>query len=275
MKPETPLSPAYSNRFQKKTDVESYEAQEYGTDSYASCIWRLQQPVLQEILVATGKEAGAKLRLLDFACGSGRILSFVESFVDSAEGVDISAGMVALAHQKCRKSVLRVGDILREPELLRSPYDIITSFRFLLNVEDEIRRKALHRLREVIRTPGGRLIVNVHGNSRSLRHPAIVWNRWRQRRASGGRSVEIMLNEMSLSQTRRLLAAAGFEVVQLLGFGVMPPTLYRTPLRGLARAVDSFFAARRWCPAWSVDLLLVCRPKAEWGSDSQSGADDL
>ena len=274
MKSETPLSTPYSNRFQQKTDVESYEAQEYGSDSYSSCIWRLQQPVLQDILDATSKEAGAKLRLLDFACGSGRILSFVEPFVDSAEGVDISAGMVELARQKCRKSVLRVGDILREPELLRSPYDIITSFRFLLNVEDEIRRKALHRLREVIRTPGGRLIVNVHGNSRSLRHPAIVWNRWRQRGGSRGQPAEIMLNEMSLSQTRRLLAAAGFEVVQLLGFGVMPPTLYRTPLRGLARAVDSFFAARRWCPAWSVDLLLVCQPKADRGSDTKSGTDD-
>ena len=83
--------------------------------------------------------------------------------------------MVAVARARCRKAQLQVGDILTQPELLQKRYDVITAFRFLLNVEDDVRRRVLRRLREVIREPEGLLLVNVHGNSHSLRHPAIVW----------------------------------------------------------------------------------------------------
>ena len=107
------------------------------------------------------------VRLLDFACGSGRILSFVEGLVSTAEGVDISTGMAEVAQQRCTSATIRVGNILEDPGLLQPPYDIITCFRFLLNVENSIRRSSLRRLREVIRTPGGLLLINIHGNSRS------------------------------------------------------------------------------------------------------------
>jgi SAM-dependent methyltransferase len=262
MKQETSASISYSNRFQNAADVEAYEGQEYSASSYSSCIWRLQQPVLARILKEfRATRPGQSVRLLDFACGTGRILSFVEGLVESASGVDISAEMAELARRKCQKAEVRVGDILSQPELLAPPYDAITSFRFLLNVEHELRVKALRRLREVICTPGGLLVVNVHGNSRSLRHPAIWWKRRRQKQSVPATGGPIMLNEMSPVEARTLLADCGFEVVQMLGFGILPPTFYRTPLRGLALAVDRWFANRRWLANWSVDLMFVCRPK--------------
>jgi SAM-dependent methyltransferase len=262
MKQETSASISYSNRFQNAADVEAYEGQEYSARSYSSCIWRLQQPVLARILKEfRATRPGQSVRLLDFACGTGRILSFVEGLVESASGVDISAEMAELARRKCQKAEVRVGDILSQPELLAPPYDAITSFRFLLNVEHELRVKALRRLREVICTPGGLLVVNVHGNSRSLRHPAIWWKRRRQKQSVPTTGGPIMLNEMSPVEARTLLADCGFEVVQMLGFGILPPTFYRTPLRGLALAVDRSFANRRWLANWSVDLMFVCRPK--------------
>jgi SAM-dependent methyltransferase len=263
MKQEPASSISYSNRFQSSSDVAAYESEEYSAASYSSCIWRLQQPVVTTVLTQfSARQPGQSLRLLDFACGSGRILSFIEGQVAHATGVDISAGMAEVARQKCKKAEVRVGDILQQQELLQGPYDVITSFRFLLNVESDLRHKALRRLREVIRTPDGLLVVNVHGNSRSLRHPAIWWKRRRQNstRATSG-TASLMLNEMSLAETRTLLNDCGFEVVEVFGFGVLPPTLYRTPLRGLALAVDRFFAERRWLTNWSVDLMFVCRPK--------------
>lgn len=262
MKPETSSPVSYSNRFQNPADVEAYERGEYSSTSYSSCIWRLQQPFLAAVFAQfRERRSGQSIRLLDFACGSGRILSFVEGLAEDAVGVDISAEMAEVARHKCKKAEVRVGDILQQPELLQSPYDLITSFRFLLNVENEMRHKALQRLREVIRTPDGLLVVNVHGNSRSLRHPAIWWKRNRQSAAQSTVAAPVMLNEMSLAETRTLLADCGFEVVQMLGFGVMPPTLYRTPLRRLALAVDRWFAGRQWLVGCSVDLMFVCRPK--------------
>jgi len=263
MKQEPSSSIPYSNRFQSSSDVAAYESEEYSATSYSSCIWRLQQPVLAAALARFGAQhQGQDLRLLDFACGSGRILSFIEGLVAHATGVDISAGMAEVARQKCKKAEVRVGDILQQRELLQGPYDVITSFRFLLNVESDLRHKALRRLREVIRAPDGLLVVNVHGNSSSLRHPAIWWKRRQKKSAPAAPDIApLMLNEMSLAETRTLLSDCGFEVVEMLGFGVLPPTLYRTPLRGLALAVDRFFAERRWLTSWSVDLMFICRPK--------------
>jgi hypothetical protein len=41
---------------------------------------------------------------------------------------------------------------------------------------------------------------------------------------------------------------------------MLPPTLYRTPLRHFAFAVDKKLAGDRWCNDWAIDMLFVCRP---------------
>lgn len=233
-----------------------YEAKEYGAGSYSSFIWERQRPVLEKIIADFRRTHGGPVRLLDFACGTGRVISAIEPLVDAAEGIDISENMVAVARGKCRTAKLQVGDIFSQPELLRKPYDVITSFRFLLNVEPELRGRVLQKLRGVLREPDGLLVVNVHGNSCSLRHPAIVWRRWRERSQKSG----AMLNEMSPAETRQLLRASGFQVVRQFGFGMLPPTLYRTPFRNAAAAVDKIFAGdNRWSDC-SIDLMFVCRP---------------
>jgi SAM-dependent methyltransferase len=253
-----PAPPAisYGTRFQTKDAVARYDLGEYSAGSYSSRIWELQRPVLVEILGQHQAAVRHSLSLLDFACGSGRVLASLEPQVLAAEGIDISPEMVAAAAAKCKKARLQAGDILKQPALLKKDYDVITAFRFLLNVEPEIRRRALRRLREVIHPRQGLLVVNVHGNSRSLRHPAIVWRRWRER----SHETPAMLNEMSPDEARKLLGDCGFQVVRQFGFGMLPPTLYRTPLRNFAFAVDKLLAGDRWCNDWAIDMLFVCRP---------------
>jgi SAM-dependent methyltransferase len=247
---------SYSERFQDAAAVADYESKEYGAGSYSSRIWQMQRPVVEKIIADFRGERAGPVRLLDFACGTGRVISALESLVDAAEGIDISLNMVAVAREKCRRASLRVGDILTQPELLSGKFDIITAFRFLLNVEPAVRRCVLKKLREVLCAPDGLLIVNVHGNSRSLRHPAIVWRRRSQRSQPTG----AMLNEMSPAETRQLLHDCGFQIVRQFGFGVLPPTLYRTPLCGVAAAVDDALAGENGWKNYSIDLLFVCRP---------------
>ena len=251
-----PTPPNYSARFQDSTAVAAYESKEYGAGSYASCIWSQQWPVVEKIVTDFRGGRSGPVRLLDFACGTGRVISNLEALVDSADGVDISPNMVAVAQGKCRRASLRVGDILTEPELLEGKFDLITAFRFLLNVEPSVRRQVLEKLRGVLRAPDGLLIVNVHGNSRSLRHPAIVWRRRRERTQPTG----AMLNEMSPPETKALLADCGFQIVQQFGFGILPPTIYRTPLRGLAKWTDGSLAGENCLRNLSIDMMLVCRP---------------
>lgn len=247
----------YSERFQQKTAVEAYDSKEYAAASYSTRIWHLQRPVLEKILTDFRATQTGPARLLDFACGTGRVLSCVEAFAEEADGIDISAQMVAVARTKCKKARLQVGNILTDPGLLEKNYDVITCFRLLLNLEPELRGKILQELRKVIREPDGLLLVNVHGNSRSLRHPAIAW---RRRRAQSATS-DVMMNEMSPAETEKLLWENGFRVVRKIGFGILPPGLYKTPLRSAAFAVDRFFAGdNRWNNR-SVDILFVCHPR--------------
>lgn len=245
----------YSDRFLEKAAAAAYESEEYGAGSYASCIWERQRPVLQKIMADFQQNRREPLRLLDFACGTGRVLASLEHLADIADGVDISEHMVALARGKCTKARLLVGDILNQPELLPGTYDVITCFRFILNVEPELRARVLRCLREKLSSPAGRLLVNIHGNSHSLRHAAIVWRRGQPEKP------DTMLNEMSPGAAKKLLWENGFEITRQLGFGLLPPTLYRTPLRGLASAGDRWLAGENFLKNFAVDMLFVCRPR--------------
>jgi len=251
-----PETTSYSVRFQDQAAVAAYESKEYGTASYSSYIWQWQRPVVEQIIKTHQSGRNTPSRLLDFACGTGRVLACVEPLVDTAEGVDISENMVSLARAKCRKAQFKVGDILSQPELLQQGYDLITAFRFLLNVEPAVRRAVLRKLREVASQPDSLLVVNVHGNSRSLRHPAILWRRWREHTQPTG----AMLNEMSPAEARALLRECGFQVVRQFGFGILPPMLYRTPLRSVAALVDKLFAGDNLWRNYAIDMMFVCRP---------------
>jgi SAM-dependent methyltransferase len=251
------MSIRYADRFQQQASVNFYEAEEYGAESYSSHIWQLQLPVLAQLVQDFCAAQSGPVRLLDFACGTGRVLAALAPLVAAADGVDISENMVAVARGKCLNARLQVGDVLAQPELLQPGYDVVSCFRFVLNAEPELRGKILRRLRQLLRVPGGLLLVNMHGNSRSLRHPAIVWRRWRER---GQRHRETMLNEMSPVAMKKLLAASGFEIVRQFGFGMLPPTLYRTPLRRAAFAGDRALAGEHIWNNLSVDILFACRP---------------
>jgi SAM-dependent methyltransferase len=248
---------SYSERFQQQDAVESYEAKEYAAGGYSARIWQLQRPAVEKFMADLRSAQNGKLRLLDFACGTGRVLACVEEFADTADGIDISEKMVAVARTKCRRAQLQVGDVLVQPELLQKNYDVITCFRLLLNLEPELRAKILQQLRRAIREPDGRLLINVHGNSHSLRHPAIVWRRRRER----AKKSDVMSNEMSPAETEKLLWENGFRIVRKIGFGILPPGFYRTPLRRAAFAADKFFAGENAWSRWSVDILFVCAPR--------------
>src|SRR4051794_27452497 len=71
--------------------------------------WRLEQRMLGEVLddLVFPRPRVA----VDFACGTGRVLSFLEPKVDRTIGINISPDMLAIARARCSRSELLQGDI--------------------------------------------------------------------------------------------------------------------------------------------------------------------
>lgn len=239
----------YAAHFRDKDTVQHYESIVYSPDSYPSYIWELQKHTLKDI-IQRHRPDGSR-RVLDFACGTGRILSFVEEFVDHSDGIDISPEMVEIAREKCKKSSVIVGDILGQSGLAAVDYDFVTMFRFLLNAEDETRRRILTRLREYLLQRNGLLIANVHSNANSVRALSIAYRRNIRGEAA---------SQLSRKQIRQLFADTGFEIVEEHGFGVLPPVLHRTLLSAPAKWIDSTVCKIPLFTPISIDLLYVCRP---------------
>ena len=260
----------YRDRFITPAQVASYDEAEYAQDSYSSFIWELQREALRAVLQQRIKLDPAA-RVLDFACGTGRILALLEELRLTSDGIDISPAMLERARERCPRSSLLCGDIVGQPALAAGPYDVITAFRFLLNAEPAVRRAVLGALRARLK-PNGVLITNVHGNATSLRHVPLAYRRW-QRRRSRQSADETMLEEMTGRAARELFRSTGFEVVEQIGFGILPQVAHKSFLRPFARAVDRQLSASALASRVGIDLLFVCRPCTIRGAGARHVSD--
>lgn len=225
-----------------------YDDVMYAGESYDSFIWSVERPVLRRAVAAMRRPRGP-FRYLDFACGTGRIVSALEDLADQALGVDISSDMLSAAGAKVEHARLRAGDLLEDPDLAAGPYDLVTAFRFFLNTEPEMRARVMPALASRLAGPDARLIFNIHQNKLGM----LVNAAWR--RLHGWPA----LHALTYWDARRLTRSAGLEIEAWYGFGLFPDRLYRGRSGPIARAVDRLLAGRtplRWL---SRDLVFVCR----------------
>lgn len=169
---------------------------------------RLLARVFDELLAAPPERA------LDFACGTGRVLAELEQRVPATVGIDVSPEMLAIAGRRCTRSRLICADVTSGAEAspqLDRPFDLVTSFRFFLNAEPGLRRASLQWLHGHL-SPQGRLVANFHLNPNSLRG-LYLRARWR-----GHRRVPML----SIGEIERLLAEAGFAIVDVQGYEYLP-----------------------------------------------------
>jgi len=253
---DTAKPPAsYLNRFLGKADAESYAHDEYGSESYSTSIWMLQSLLVRRLLLEIAQRDPAA-RHLDFACGTGRITRLAEEIFSEVDALDISPAMVELARATCPKARFQIGNILESPHLCPGPYASITAFRLLLNLDPPLRVPLLNELHRRLK-PDGVLLINLHGNRLSLRQPAILWKRWRL--GNGPVAGGIMLNDMTRNEVERCLKAAGFLTEHVYGTGVLPPTVYRWPLRSVWSWMDRWLSGLGFLNPFCIDLIFVCR----------------
>ena len=247
----------YTKRFLTQKAAEAYVQDEYAADSYASSIWAEQAPLVKKWFQEFHRQDPMG-RHFDFACGTGRITRLAEEIFPDVDALDISAAMVELARSAGRQARFSVGNILEQNDLCPGPYGSITAFRLLLNIDPHLRVPVLTELQRRL-APSGTLIFNVHGNSHSLRFPALLWNRWRHPCEAGG--TKRMLNTMSRGEVEACVDAAGFRIEQVYGIGILPQTVYRWPLRFFWRGLDHWLSSLSWLKRFSIDLIFICKRK--------------
>jgi SAM-dependent methyltransferase len=236
----------YTKVFQDAEAVEKYESVTYAPDTYASRINERQRAYLRGLVTREFDDQPPVQH--DFACGTGRAIRTLHGLVRAAHGYDTSAEMMAKAAEVGTQAEfhrIAPDGPVPEPVPAGTPA-VVTMFRLLLNVDDVVRDRALAFAAKALPTPeAGMLVVENHGNAKSLRH-------LRARRHHGQR----WFAELSHQQVAELLGRHGFEVVERRGFSMLTPSLHE---HSLARAADA--AARRFpgSDRYAVNVLYAAR----------------
>ena len=241
----------YRSQHLDPAHAEYYDAGFWSPGTAKHLNWELERRLLDRVI---DRRLPAPLeRTVDLACGTGRVLQYLETKAPETVGIDISSAMLAIAAARCGRSRLLRRDVTAQPDAdLRNRADLVTAFRFLLNAEPDLRLEALRSARSML-TPGGILAANVHLNPRSARG-LYLRARWR------GQERSPML---SPSAATALLAEAGFELLALYGYEYLP---YRRDGSRLAavnlrRRVESALLDRPRLGGVGGAFLLVARPR--------------
>lgn len=218
---------------------------------HRSLVWAWEQERLREVLDRFAE--GREIHLLDFACGTGRIIGHLEGRVASATGVDVSKSMLDVARRRVQQGEILEADLTRDDALAGRRFNLITAFRFFLNAQSTLRQDAMAALAAHL-ADDGFLVFNNHLQRWSLAHLALAaWCRVR------GRPFE--RQTMSMDEVRALVAQAGLCIVGTHYWGVIPATDNRMPLPGrlLVRIED-------WLSRWRVfhplaqNVVVICAP---------------
>lgn len=238
----------------RKSHLGSAKALEYDRDfarpeSAKGLSWQLEQRLLDRVLEHDLPRAPAGA--LDVACGTGRVLAYLERRVERCTGVDVSPAMLAVAGERCRHAALVESDLVDlDPAQLGHPVELVTAFRFLLNAEPELRTAALRWIHSALPREG-RLVANFHLNPNSIRGAYL--------RVRGLRSSQPMI---SPGQARDLLDRCGFAVERCYGYEFLPFRRAGTSLAWprLRKAIELSMLGRRRASPIAGAFLLVARP---------------
>ncbi|MGG5260605.1 class I SAM-dependent DNA methyltransferase [Phycicoccus avicenniae] len=233
MSDRDPSSASYRDEFAADDLARQYDAREYGPTSWSTLLWQLEQRTLDELLGAS-TFVPRRERYLDFACGTGRVLSFVAPHFETAAGVDISTAMLEQAKARVPDARLEAADVTATPDVVGGDYDLVTSFRFLLNADARDRVPALRWMRDRLRDGSGRVVVNNHSNLWS--HKAVTHG---LRRVRGG-GERLTGNVLSHREVQQMVEQAGLRVESVHGLGFLGGQALRViPFGPMARIQEA------------------------------------
>ena len=206
-------NPSYRSEFGDEHLAKNYDAAEYGPSSWSTLLWGLEQKSLAQLLDTAF--VPCRERYLDFACGTGRVTSFIAPHFEQTVGVDINEAMLAEARPRVPDATFTMADVITDPSAAGGDFDLVTSFRFILNADPSDRLPALRWLRSQLRDGSSRAIVNNHSNLWT--HKAVT-HAVRQLKDRGRKTTG---NVLSHKQMVTLVQDAGFVIESVHGMGLI------------------------------------------------------
>lgn len=202
----------------------SHAAEGYGTYYDQTILGGYYGAMLRDheapVLTAWVRDA-APARILDFACGTGRITGLLVDLAPEVVGVDVSTDMLARAREQVPGATFVAADLTRpageaDPEgdadPCAGPFDLVTAFRFFQNAGPDLRDDALRAIGARL-APGGTLVLNVQSQAQSPAGRAYRLRARLRRRP---------INQLSHPEVVALLAAHGFTVEETHWYGHVP-----------------------------------------------------
>jgi SAM-dependent methyltransferase len=251
---------AYAEHYQKKgASGQSYDRSL--ANRFELAIFELEHVILLDLFRRL-RSSDPGTRYLDFACGTGRILAVFQGLIHSKVGVDTSPGQLELARQKVPDAELICGNLVTNPGMLEGrQFDLITSFRLLLNLEPENRVPILRALRDHL-APNGYLVVDNHMNRYSilgllalLAHKVLRVPK-KPLVPAGRRGI---ISTMSEREMRQALATVGMQVHEIRRIFVLPghKSLVLLPPRWLV-SLEAFLSRVPVINRFSKNQIYVC-----------------
>lgn len=238
----------YRESHQESSKPAQYDPKFFDSATVVGLMWEIEKTIISETV--SGMSIAPK-RALDFACGTGRILSHVEDLVPETFGVDVSAAMLGVARERCKKATLIEADLSVDRDRVTGTFDLITSFRFLLNAQDRLRSSVLKSLRAKI-ADNGLLIVNFHRNPNSLTGMYL--------RAVGRLRGRENPNMIDLADAIQLLRSNGFEPEIVRGYGYLLHRTERVPFAPLVSAIEKKLADWNLLASIAQNFIVAARP---------------
>jgi len=222
----------------------SYDAS-FSENPYRKMVWDFEKSFLMRVINEIDNYS--ELSHLDFACGTGRVLSYVRPHASVSVGVDISSDMLSVAREDQGASELIQADLTKDDVLGSRKFDLITAFRFFPNAEPELRLDAMKSLVRHM-TPTGYLVFNNHKSTRSTRNLLA--------RLAGRKNFQGMSEE----ETKELVEECGLEISGADCFCLLPIS-EKNPLLPLAvlAGLEGLLRKIKFLRKFGENQLVICR----------------
>lgn len=215
---------------------------------------KLEKRFLDDIFLSSVIPRGGRIRALDFACGTGRILKWLEAQVDDVTGVDVSESMLQMAKGNGCRATLVCADLTTQPGAVCGAFEVITAFRFFANAQASLRESVITKLASLL-SPGGVLIFNNHCRYESLNERI----RRAVRRLRGQPVATGMGRGMTDEEVRQLLHLAGLREIASRHCGVLPVAHGWLPMpKAMYAWIEWTLSKWRWAKRYAQHHMIVC-----------------
>ena len=228
-----------------KNRGEKYEQKMFHSKTYETAIWQLEKHILDKLIQLRNFN-----NFLDFACGTGRVVSYLESKVKNSYGLDVSQDMVRVAESKTTRTNFLIKDITQQGVgELADRFDLITAFRFFLNAEPNLRVQAIKAIEEILE-PSGLFIFNIHQRKPSVNYFLARFKALIKRKP-------LTANWLSKKEVKEFIESSKLEIREIYSYVALPRFLFRFLPKKIWFFLEKIFISRKI--HLGSYLIIVCK----------------